>query len=191
MGCSLTIGKRQLGATGLQISVLGFGGGGYWGMRAFSESAALSLVDLAVDHGINYFDTGPNYSYGHAEQRLGKALQGRSNIFVGTKCGTHLRKGRHVKDYSAGALSQSLDNSLTNLKRDYVDVLQLHDVPDPLTEDTLEFLFRAKKSGKARLLGASCSPPEAARANENGLLDVVMVVYNVLCHRLTHEFISK
>ena len=65
---------RKLGNTGLEISCLGFGAGGYWGMPFFDEGVARSLVDIALERGVSAFDTGPNYSRANAEPRLGRVL---------------------------------------------------------------------------------------------------------------------
>ena len=65
---------------------MGFGCGGYWGYPIFNESKALGLIHLAIDLGVNFFDTGASYSGGNAEVRLGKALKGHdtSHLIIGS-----------------------------------------------------------------------------------------------------------
>lgn len=178
---TVTLKKRSLGSRGIDISELGFGAGGFWGMEIFDEGLARDLVDVAIDNGVNFFDTGPNYSGANAEARLGKILGSRSsNLLIGTKCGTHFLNGRHVKDFSAPALQRSLAGSLRNLRRDYVDLLQLHGMPPRLDDEIAGFLLGAKKRGETRTLGVSTDVRGAERALDSGIFDVVMIEYNVI-----------
>ncbi|HEV2610330.1 MAG TPA: aldo/keto reductase [Noviherbaspirillum sp.] len=187
-----TLNKRKVGSHGVAVSELGFGAGGFWGMEIFSEQLARNLVDVAIDHGVNFFDTGPNYSGGNAEVRLGKILGGRSaKLCIGTKCGTHLIGGRHVKDYSHKALRRSLDGSLQKLLVDHVDVLQLHGMPKKLDDETIEFLIAAKRRGDARLLGVSTDLAGAELALSLGIFDCVMIEYNVIKRREQEHFIGR
>jgi aryl-alcohol dehydrogenase-like predicted oxidoreductase len=166
----------QLGKSGLNISELGFGAGGFWGMKIFNERVAKDLFDIAIDHGVNFFDTGPNYSGGNAEARLGKLLGSRNTeVYIGTKCGTHLVNGRHVKDYSKTGLRKSFETSLKRLGWDYVELLQLHDMPAPLEQQTIEFLLEAKLRGETKLLGVSTGVAGAEQALEAGIFDSEMI----------------
>ena len=67
--------RRVLGRTGLSVSVLGFGCAGYWAKKMFPERDALSVLEKAVERGVNVFDTGPSYAAGNAEHRLGLMLR--------------------------------------------------------------------------------------------------------------------
>lgn len=84
---------RNLGNTDITISELGFGCASVWGKNFFVEQEAMDLFQTAVEEGITFFDTG--YSYGHAEERLGKCLQQlgtqkRKELTIATKCGTRI-----------------------------------------------------------------------------------------------------
>ena len=188
----LSVRMRRLGARDVHLSELGFGAGGFWGMEVFNEDLAKNLVDIAIDRGINFFDTGPNYSGANAEQRLGKILAGRaSKVLVGTKCGTHYIGGKHVKDYSTPALKRSLETSLTRLQRDSVDLLQLHDMPPELTEEIMNFLVRARERGDTRLLGVSTNIQGAEIALASGIFDCVMIEYNVIQRKAPENLIRR
>lgn len=184
--------KRAFGKDGTEISELGFGAGGFWGMNVFDEGVARSLVDLALDLGFTMFDTGPNYSNANAETRLGRILGRRvSDVFIGTKGGTHYRSGRHVKDYSCAGLQASFEQSLRRLGRDSVDLYQLHDMPDVLSDETRRFIMDLKASGKARYLGVSTDSRGADRAVNEDIFDVVMIEYNILERKLPEKTIAR
>ncbi|RJG04675.1 aldo/keto reductase [Noviherbaspirillum cavernae] len=161
-------------------------------MEMFDERIAKNLVDIALDSGVNFFDTGPNYSGANAETRLGKMLAGRaSNVFIGTKCGTHYVNGRHIKDYSTPALTRSLQESLKKLRVDHVDMLQLHDMPRKLDDEIIRFLLDAKQKGDTRLLGVSTNIPGAEVALASGVFDFVMIEYNVIKRNPEQDLIDR
>ena len=105
--------SRPLGRTGLKVSEIGFGAASFWGHPAFSEAEALRIVHRALDLGVTLFDTGPAYSRGEAEGRLGRALAGRdfSGLVVATKAGTRFEGGRVRRDMSLTAIEASLERS--------------------------------------------------------------------------------
>ena len=74
--------QRPLGRTGLSVSAIGFGAASFWGHPAFREADAVRLVHRALDLGVTLFDTGPAYSRGQAEARLGvtRVVQGRTEL---------------------------------------------------------------------------------------------------------------
>src|ERR1700744_5236909 len=109
---------RKLGKTDLNLSLVGFGGaalGGVFGNLDLEEGTR--AVHLAVDRGINFFDTSPYYGITLAETRLGAALVGRrKRIILATKCG---RYGMDEFDFSAKRVVASIDESLRRLQTDY------------------------------------------------------------------------
>jgi predicted aldo/keto reductase-like oxidoreductase len=140
-----------MGSTGLQVSILGMGG--YHLGAALSQDIVNDMVAKALDHGINFFDSAWEYQGGIGEERLGIALKGKRNqaILVTGAC-TYGRK----KDVAM----RMLEDSLTRLQTDHVDVWQVHDViyyNDPelayQADGVLEALTAAKQQGKARFLG--------------------------------------
>ena len=176
---------RPLGATSLSVSEIGFGAASYWGKRRFPERTALGLVHAAIDGGVTLFDTGSSYSAGEAEPRLGRALKGRDtdSLVIATKAGTfHSGGGRIGRDFSAGAVTASAEQSLRNLGLGVLPLLQLHGpAVSELTDELRTALARLKARGLIRALGVNSFDP-AVIDHVIGLpdFDVVMVDYNVL-----------
>jgi aryl-alcohol dehydrogenase-like predicted oxidoreductase len=143
--------KRPMGKTGLQVSILGMGG--YHLGTASGQELVNNMVAKALDHGINFFDNAWEYHKGMSEERVGTALKGRRDkAIVMTKVCTHGRK----KDVAM----RMLEESLTRLQTDHLDVWQVHEViyyNDPelayATDGVLEALTAAKQQGKVRFVG--------------------------------------
>jgi aryl-alcohol dehydrogenase-like predicted oxidoreductase len=143
--------RRPLGRTGLQVSVLGIGG--YHLGSAGSEAEAAQIVDEALDAGVNFFDNAWEYHQGLSEERLGRALKGkRERAVVMTKVCTHGR--------DKNLAMRQLEESLTRLQTDHLDVWQIHEViyendPDMIfaANGAVEALAQAKQQGKVRFIG--------------------------------------
>jgi predicted aldo/keto reductase-like oxidoreductase len=146
-----TVPKRAMGSTGLECSILGVGG--FHLGTAESQQVVSDMVAKAVDYGINFFDNAWEYHKGLSEERLGVALKGkRDKVILMTKVCTHGRK----KDVAM----KMLENSLTRLQTDHLDVWQVHEVVyynDPeliyAADGVLEALTMAKQQGKVRFVG--------------------------------------
>ena len=158
---------RRLGKTDLQVSVLSFGGSSLGGVfRAVEEAEAIRTVHTAADLGINFIDTSPFYGITRAEAVLGKALRevSRDRFYIATKAG---RYGEAEFDFSARRVTASLNESLTRLGLDYVDLIQCHDIEygslDQVVQETLPALRRLQASGKARFVGITALPLSAFR----------------------------
>jgi aryl-alcohol dehydrogenase-like predicted oxidoreductase len=125
---------------------------------AVDEKAARSMLDLALDAGVNLVDTADIYGYGAAETMLGRILgKRRQKVLLATKLRWEMKKG----DPASGGLSkkrikQALDDSLKRLKTDHVDIYMPHawDPKVPI-EETLGALAAAVKAGKVRVIGCS------------------------------------
>lgn len=147
---------RQLGETGLKVSVVGFGASPLGDVfRKTTPEERNGSVHLAVDRGINFFDVSPYYGITLAEERLGEALVGRRDkVVLATKCG---RYGGSEFDFSAATITAGFDESLKRLRTDYVDLLQAHDVEfghvSQIVEETLPAMGRLQEQGKARYIG--------------------------------------
>jgi aryl-alcohol dehydrogenase-like predicted oxidoreductase len=143
--------KRSMGKTGLQVSILGMGGF-HLGTVA-TQKEVTEMVAKALDHGINFFDNAWEYHKGVSEERVGIALKGkRDEAIVMSKVCTHGRK----KELAM----QMLEESLTRLQTDHLDVWQVHEAiyyNDPeLAYDpdgVIEALTAAKQQGKVRFTG--------------------------------------
>jgi aryl-alcohol dehydrogenase-like predicted oxidoreductase len=155
---------RLLGGSGLKVPVLSlgtatFGGGNeffkQWGSTDVKE--ATRLVDVAIDAGVNLFDTADVYSRGLSEEILGKAIAGRRDkVLVATKATFKMGDGPNDVGSSRFHLIQAAEASLRRLGTDYIDLYQLHGF-DALTpvEEALRALDDLVTAGKVRYIGAS------------------------------------
>jgi aryl-alcohol dehydrogenase-like predicted oxidoreductase len=154
---------RRLGGSGLMVPALSFGtatfaGGdrpGAWGDT--DVAGATRMVDVALEAGVNFFDTADAYSGGRAEEVLGRALGSRrDDALIGTKVTTRVGPGPNDAGSSRYHIIRSVEGSLRRLGTDHVDVLYLHGF-DALTpvEETLATLDEIVRSGKARYIGCS------------------------------------
>ncbi|MBU2493219.1 MAG: aldo/keto reductase [Bacteroidetes bacterium] len=154
---------RTLGDTGVLISELcfgtmGFGGTDMWAnVGKTQQDEADRLVGIAIDAGINFFDTANIYSTGISEQILGKSLgTKRKNVILATKVRGKMGEGVNDVGLSRVHIMQQVDESLKRLGTDYIDLYQIHgfDILTPL-EETLRALDDLVKSGKVRYIGCS------------------------------------
>ena len=152
---------RKLGPTGPEVSILAFGAsplGNVFGDA--TEDEGVRAAHCAIDHGINYFDVAPLYGFSLAEERLGRALEGkRDGVFLATKC---CRDTFTEVDFSAARVKASIDESLQRLRTDHVDLLQLHDVEFGDREQVLNEAIPAARevqaAGKTRFIGITGLP---------------------------------
>ena len=151
---------RRLGKTGLMVTALGFGG---IPIQMASEEDAVATVRRAYDLGVRFFDTARGYT--NSEERIGKALDGRDYV-IATKSGAR----------EADAIYQDVCASLANLRRDRIDLYQLHGVNDDdrlaaalAPGGALEGLRRAREEGKLAHVGVTGHRRETlVRAVEQG-----------------------
>jgi L-galactose dehydrogenase len=152
---------RKLGHTQLRVSIVGFGTSPLGdAFRPTEPSEGKRAVHLAIDQGINFFDTSPLYGLTLAEERLGDALDGsRKDVVLVTKCG---RYGEDVFDFSAKHITDGVEESLKRLRTDHVDLLLAHDVEfgdvRQIIEETVPAMRRLQEQGKARFIGISGYP---------------------------------
>ncbi len=170
---------RRLGRTGFEVSDISLGTGQIRGENGEA------IVREALERGITYLDTAPDYAGSGSEQAIGRALRGRdrSKLFLATKFCTphgHLPPGAPVAQYK-----EVIEASLQRLGTDYVDLVHVHscDEIDRLMDPNAHEAFdQLKQEGKARFLGFSSHTPNlaqvAARAIESGRFDVMMLAYH-------------
>ena len=181
---------RRLGATGIEVSLLGLGAvklgrntGVDYGhrFRLPSLREARRLIDRAGAAGINIIDTAP--AYGNSEERLGELLAGqRQRWVIVTKVGEEFDGARSIHDFSAEHTAMSVHRSLERLGTDYLDVVLIHsDGNDEhiLNElGTLDCLKRLRDEGLIRAVGISHKSPRGARAAMEQDADVIMATLN-------------
>jgi aryl-alcohol dehydrogenase-like predicted oxidoreductase len=185
---------RWLAETGLRVSEIALGSspfGSRMGSTSGVDQAGADLiVDRALEAGVNLFDTADVYSYGEAEQRLGKALGARRDqVLLATKLGFRVDPAANHAGASRVHLERQLERSLRRLGVDHVDVLYLHVWDDhTAVEDVMFTLDCMIQSGKVRYVGVSNFPAwwvASANARAEALARPGFVLYqglwNVLC----------
>ena len=152
---------RRLGNTDIQCSVIGLGawaiGGDSYG--EVDDKASIDAIKAAVDAGINLIDTAAVYGCGHSEEVIGLALKqlDRSKVVVATKFGNwRSPDGGYYRDASPAMLRKGLEESLTRLQTDYIDLYQWHwpDPTLPISESIVE-IAKMLEEGKIRAVGVS------------------------------------
>lgn len=181
--------KRTLGQTGIEVSVIGLGTV-KWGRNQGvkyplpfdlpSDDEITRLLGVAAELGVNLLDTAP--AYGLSEERMGKLLRGQRHEWViCTKAGESFENGESNFDFSAAAITNSVERSLKRLQTDYLDCVLIHSNGDDRTiierDEVFVTLETLKRAGKLRAYGMS------TKTVEGGLLavekaDVVMVTYH-------------
>ena len=146
----------HFGNTGLKVSKLGLGGAPLSGdFGATDEAEVQSLIHEAIDSGINFIDTAPLYGKGESERRIGKALaEGRRNeVIIASKA------VRSDLRYDYESTIRSVEESLTRLQTDWIDILQLHDIEHQpyhlVMNETIPALRKLKEGGKIRFTGVT------------------------------------
>ena len=190
---------RLLGRTDLRVSAISLGTvalGLEYGIRAPGafgrppETEALALMRQAADAGINLFDTAPGY--GESERIVGRFLAEATNCRVATKVPVPrdaagcLLAGAAVRR----ATEASLESSLRVLRRDALDIVQIHNATVEAISrgEIAEALLSARQQGKVRFLGASVYTGEEALAVISaGFFDALQVPYNLLDQRMAEN----
>jgi aryl-alcohol dehydrogenase-like predicted oxidoreductase len=154
---------RQLGRSGLKVSVLGLGTMGFGGGGRFANVGEVGVegarrqLDVCLDAGVTFVDTANVYSTGASEEIVGKAIGGRRDrIVLATKARFPMADGPNDAGLSRRHLISECEASLRRLGTDYLDLYQVHEW-DGLTplEETLEALDTLVRSGKVRYVGCS------------------------------------
>ncbi|HEY1641594.1 MAG TPA: aldo/keto reductase [Streptosporangiaceae bacterium] len=177
--------SRPLGSSGVHVTELSFGGAVLGNMYTeISEDQAAAAVEAAWDGGIRTFDTAPHYGLGLSERRIGAALARypRDEYVISTKIGRLLEPtsepygtddegfavpaaARRVRDYSAGGVRHSIEDSLTRLGTDRIDIALIHD-PDDYGEQAFGEAYPALEDLRAQgMVGAI-----GAGMNQAGML---------------------
>lgn len=146
---------RQLGKSGLRVSVIGLGTNQFGGK--VDQAGVNTVIDGALDLGINLIDTADVYTKGNSEETLGVALRDKwQRVVLATKVHGAMGDGPNDWGVSRYHIQNGLEASLRRLKTDHIDLYQMHrfDVTTPM-EETLRTLDDLVRSGKVRYIGAS------------------------------------
>lgn len=186
---------RDLGKTGIKVSVVGFGawaiGGASeassaplgWGRTSDDES--LAAIRRARDLGVTFFDTADSYGFGRSESLLGIVLsRHRQDVVIATKVGVVRGGGGELKkDFSRQHIFHAVDGSLKRLRTDYIDLYQMHNptIDELRREEIQDAMERLQDAGKIRFWGVSVTTPEEGlEVVRNGWGHALQVLYNVL-----------
>jgi len=183
---------RPIGSSALRTSEIGFG---CMSLLKATTPEAEELINSAIESGINYFDTADLYDKGENEKLVGRILKPvRKNIILATKVGNQWKEDgtgwtwNPTKKY----ILKAVDDSLSRLQTDYIDLYQLHGgtIDDPMDE-TIEAFDRLVESGKIRYYGISSIRPNVIReyVRRSGIVSVMMQ-YSLLDRRPEEEVLA-
>ena len=177
---------KKFGNSDLETSVVGFGGWpmgrGHYG--SFDDNEVVRAVHASIDRGVTLFDTAAVYGWGEGEKLLGRALEGkREDVVIVSKAGIPWDEegGGRRRDSSRESLEKSLNESLTRLQTDYLDLFLIHWPDESRTmSEPMEAFAEFQKQGKIRYGGVSnFSPQQMADC-----LDVFPIVTNQVGYHL-------
>lgn len=171
----LSIPPRYFGQTGMKVPALGLGAG-HIGDPSQDESDISALLNGALDLGVTFIDTA--HGYGLSEERIGRHLAHRRQEFIlSTKVGYGVPG---VPDWTWSAVYKGIEQALTRLKTDYLDVVYLHSCSTEilLNQGVIEALERARAHGKVRLIGYAGDGDPRDFAIASGRLDTVLSSVN-------------
>jgi aryl-alcohol dehydrogenase-like predicted oxidoreductase len=182
--------KRELGRTGLQVTMLGYGAMELRGPprgRETSEEQAETILNAVLDAGINYIDT--SVDYGVSEERIGRYIgHRRSEYYLASKCGCLVGapavKGQvspHV--FTRENIVAGIEQSLVRMKTDYLDLVQFHISPSKQTLEengAVEAVLELKEAGKIRFIGMSGTLPHLKDHIAMGVFDVFQIPYSAM-----------
>jgi aryl-alcohol dehydrogenase-like predicted oxidoreductase len=180
----------QLGDTGLEISRVGFGawaigGADYdWGWGAQDDEESIAAIHHALDLGVNWIDTAAQYGFGHSEEVVGRALEGRNALpFVFTKAGQVEAPGRTtVQTLKRDSILREVEASLERLGVDAIDLYQIHwPIPEEEIEEGWSTFAELKEQGLVRHIGVSnFDVGQLRRAQEIAPVETLQPPYSLL-----------
>ena len=182
---------RELGRTGLPVTMLGYGAMELRGApraRDISEAQAETILNAVLDAGINYIDT--SIDYGLSEERIGHYIgHRRDEYYLASKCGCLVgappapRGERNPHVFTRENIVAGVEQSLKRMRTDHLDVVQFHSSPSQQTlaqNGAVEALLDLKKAGKMRFIGMSGTFPHVKDHIAMGVFDVFQIPYSAV-----------
>lgn len=186
---------RKFGKTDWEVSEIGLG---CWGLggKAYGpikEEESIQALQFAYDQGVNFFDTADIYGFGRSEELLAQALAAKKDLFIATKIGADFYHGAVKRCWDSEYLLFAVEKSLKRLKRDTLDLLQLHNPKIEVVEkgEIFELMEKLKHDGKIRHYGISvhvASEGIAAIEKAPGLTSVQCIL-NLLDQRCAEKLL--
>src|SRR5262245_53754085 len=183
--------KRELGRTGLQVTMLGYGAMELRGAprgRDVTDAQSETILHAVLDAGINYIDT--SVDYGLSEERIGRYIADRrSEFYLATKCGCLVgappaprgQSSPHV--FTRDNILAGVEQSLKRMRTDHLDVLQFHVSPSRQAMEehgALETVLELKRTGATRFVGMSGTLPNLGEHIAMGVFDVFQIPYSAV-----------
>jgi aryl-alcohol dehydrogenase-like predicted oxidoreductase len=182
---------RELGRTGLQVTMLGYGAMELRGApraRDVTDAQAETILHAVLDAGINYIDT--SIDYGLSEERIGRYIgDRRSEYYLASKCGCLVgappapRGERSPHVFTRDNILAGVEQSLARMRTDHLDVLQFHISPSRQTLEehgALETVLELKRAGTVRFIGMSGTVPNLSDHIAMGVFDVFQIPYSAV-----------
>jgi aryl-alcohol dehydrogenase-like predicted oxidoreductase len=192
---TVMLGKEGPVVSRVCFGCFSMGGPGHRGWGDVDDNESTAAVHRALERGVTFFDNAILYGRGHAEEVLGRALEGhRHEVILATKGGTYrndIWEVDHHRDNSPATLKRHCEESLRRLRTDYVDLYQIH-WPDASIslELAMEGLLALVQEGKARYVGVTNYSQEQLRASlQVGPLTSLQVKFNMLTRGAEAEII--
>ncbi|MUH35716.1 aldo/keto reductase [Zobellia amurskyensis] len=183
---------RRFGRTGWQVSEVGYG---MWGMAGWTESddkQSAKSLDLAVENGVNFFDTAWGYGEGHSEELLGELIRRhpKTKLYAASKIPPKnfnwpAKPAYKFEDsYPTNHIIEYTEKTLTNLGMERIDLMQFHTWDDSWShrDEWQRAIEDLKREGKIDAMGISVNrwePENGIEAIKTGLIDAVQVIYNI------------
>jgi aryl-alcohol dehydrogenase-like predicted oxidoreductase len=170
---------RELGSTGVMVSEVGFGGNRL-GEDYAGDDHWVALIRRAADLGVNLFDTSESYGWGRSEEMLGKALGNRDDVLIASKMCRIRETGEH--EFSAARMALTVEESLKRLRREVLDIYQLHSPSREAMEqyDWAQGMENLKREGKIRFAAVAVNTEaDAMWLMEQSLVDVLQITYSI------------
>ncbi|HEY4325222.1 MAG TPA: aldo/keto reductase [Mucilaginibacter sp.] len=192
---------RYLGKTGEKLSAIGLGCMGMnHGYGTFDDNESIATLNLALDLGINFWDTADVYANGRNEELLAKVLApNRDKVFIATKFGFRQKEDTEAFPGSAGSyfdgspayLKTAVEKSLKRLNIDTIDLYYAHRIdPNVPIEDMVGAMAELVKEGKVRYLGLSeASPASIRKANSVHPIAALQSEYSLLTRDVEAEIL--
>ena len=191
----MSILKSLLGKTKLNVTKLSLGAALRSGDTKrpieLSEPEANNLFNTLLDNGINFIDTSPDYA--NSETLIGKSISHRRNEFyIATKCGCPITQDQSKHVWNSKQIEKNITESLSKLKTDYIDLLQLHNPPirECIDGYLLETLLKLKEKGLTRFIGISTTLPDIKSYINWNDFDTFQIPYSTL-DRKHEDWISS
>ncbi len=181
--------KRTFGKTDWQINEIGLGCWGLGGMAygTIDENESKKALAYAYEQGIDFFDTADVYGFGRSEELIAEVLADKKDVIIASKIGIDFYHGGVHRNWAADYLTAALEKSLKRLKKETLDLCQLHNpsLKEIKKGEVFEVMAKLKKEGKIKEYGISVHGPDQAIAaiEQDPHLTSIQCIVNMIDQR--------